>query len=561
MKTKHKRFDLNSSVFENLNGNCNTIFSEKILGRVSLLKDVFSFKDFEEKMLLLLLCWEIRGSQKVLSECGRDTLTVYDVCGFLDMKPEDLINYISDSSPLLRFGILEPLKEHHPFIYTPLLLEQSVIKFLLGDVSIDSHIKPFIKVIPPLSSVKTDEEILKEKRVLFKLYGDKGRKLSYALELSSGGEYGLFCVSPEIFFEKDFYVLLKKLLRDSFLNGCNTYFSDFQRVLEKKGEGILHKLNELLKDFSWLVFLDLEERIDFEAEGFYTVERFFFSDKQGKRKKTQLDRFAKKLNLKYRLEDIVLPEENKNYLLEIINHSTYNESVFKNWGFEETFPYRGISVLFTGHPGTGKTMAASILGKEIGLDVYRIDLSKVVSKYIGETEKNISEIFEVYKETEGILFFDEADAIFGKRTEIKESHDRYSNIEISFLLQKIEDFDGIVILATNYKRNIDEAFLRRMRFVLDFPFPDENLRYEIWLKAFPNKCPVSENIDFRKLARDFKLSGANIKNAALYSAFFAVKEKSKIELKHVLEGIRFEMKKLGKSFQPAKISDNEEERW
>lgn len=551
---------MNSSVFENLNENCNAVLSEDIFGRVSLLKDIFSLNDVEEKILLLLLCWEIRGGKGFLLECGRDTLTLDDIYRFLNMRPEDLIEHVSDSSSLFRFGILEPLKEHHPFVYTPLFLEQSVIKFLLGDIPIDSHIRPFIKVIPPLRSKEKDGGNLKGKRVLFKLYGDKERKLSYALELSSGGEYGLFCVSPEIFFEKDFYILLKKLLRDSFLNGCNTYLLDFQKVLEKKGEGILHKLNELLKDFSWLVFLDLEERIDFEADGFYTVERFFFSDKQVKRKKTQLDRFANKLSLGYSLEDIVLPEENKNYLLEIINHSTYHESVFKKWGFEETYPYKGISVLFTGPPGTGKTMAASILGEEMGLDVYRIDLSKVVSKYIGETEKNISEIFEAYKETEGILFFDEADSIFGKRTEIKESHDRYSNIEISFLLQKIEDFDGIVILATNYKRNIDEAFLRRMRFVLDFPFPDENLRYEIWLKAFPNRCPVSENIDFRKLARDFKLSGANIKNAALYSAFFAAREKSKIELKHVLEGIRFEMKKLGKSFQPTKISDDEEER-
>ncbi|MCP5104024.1 MAG: ATP-binding protein, partial [bacterium] len=180
---------------------------------------------------------------------------------------------------------------------------------------------------------------------------------------------------------------------------------------------------------------------------------------------------------------------------------------------------KGLNVLFSGPSGTGKTMAAEILANELGLDFYKIDLSCVVSKYIGETEKNLAGIFKEAQTANAVLFFDEADALFGKRSEIKDSHDRYANIEINYLLQEMEQHEGIVILATNFRRNIDDAFSRRVHFSLDFPFPDEEYRLGIWRKIFPHEAPKSPDIDLEFLAGRFKMSGGSIKNIALYAAF------------------------------------------
>jgi SpoVK/Ycf46/Vps4 family AAA+-type ATPase len=194
-------------------------------------------------------------------------------------------------------------------------------------------------------------------------------------------------------------------------------------------------------------------------------------------------------------------------------------------------------------------MAASILANEMGLDLYRIELSQVVSKYIGETEKNLSKIFEAAEGSGVILFFDEADAIFGKRSETKDAHDRYANIEVSYLLQKIEEYNGLVILASNFKQNIDEAFIRRMRFIINFPFPDKEMREKIWQKVFPKNTPIEKDIDFSLLAQNFALSGANIRNIALFSAFFAAEQEEEIQMKQIIDALKIELTKIGKTFK------------
>jgi len=196
-------------------------------------------------------------------------------------------------------------------------------------------------------------------------------------------------------------------------------------------------------------------------------------------------------------------------------------------------------------------MAASILANEMGLDLYRIELSQVVSKYIGETEKNLSRIFEAAEGSGVMLFFDEADAIFGKRTVVKDAHDRYANIEVSYLLQKIEEYDGPVVLASNFRKNIDEAFVRRLRFIVEFPFPDETIREMIWKKVFPDKSPLEKEIDFAFLAKNFRLSGANIRNIALFAAFFAAEDGGTIAMKHIIRGIKRELQKEGKTYKPS----------
>ena len=211
----------------------------------------------------------------------------------------------------------------------------------------------------------------------------------------------------------------------------------------------------------------------------------------------------------------------------------------------------GISALFTGGSGTGKTMAAEVLASELDLDLYRIDLSQVVSKYIGETEKNIRRVFDAAEEGGAILLFDEADALFGKRSEVKDSHDRYANIEISYLLQRMEAYRGLAILTTNMKKALDTAFMRRIRFIVDFPFPDASQRAEIWSRIFPQQTPL-DDIDVGRLAR-LNVAGGSIRNIALYAAFLAADAKEKVGMKHLLRAARVEYGKLDRPLAESEV--------
>jgi SpoVK/Ycf46/Vps4 family AAA+-type ATPase len=221
---------------------------------------------------------------------------------------------------------------------------------------------------------------------------------------------------------------------------------------------------------------------------------------------------------------------------------------------------KGVNALFAGPSGTGKTMAAGILANELGLDLYKIDLSQVVSKYIGETEKNLDAIFTGAENSNIILFFDEADALFGKRSEVRDSHDRYANIEISYLLQKMEDYEGVAILATNLRQNLDEAFVRRLAFSIHFPFPDEADRRRIWDGIWPDGISLAKDVDLDLLARQFKLSGGNIKNIALAAAFLAAADGGIVNMSHLLHATRREFQKLGKvftEFDPGVVSSEQ----
>ena len=261
----------------------------------------------------------------------------------------------------------------------------------------------------------------------------------------------------------------------------------------------------------------------------------------------KLNTLAHKVLPKYQWDDIVLPKDQKDQLREIADHVRYRHIVFSDWNFEQKVSLgKGLNVLFAGSSGTGKTMAAEIVANELGLDLYKIDLSTVISKYIGETEKNLDKIFSEAQNSNSILFFDEADAVFGKRSEIKDSHDRYANIEVAYLLQKMEEYDGIVVLATNLRKNLDEAFARRMHFSLEFPQPEERDRYQIWKRVFPPEAPVSKDMDFRFMAKQFKITGGNIKNIALGSAFFAARDGGSITIEHLVKATKREYQKIGR---------------
>jgi SpoVK/Ycf46/Vps4 family AAA+-type ATPase len=260
-----------------------------------------------------------------------------------------------------------------------------------------------------------------------------------------------------------------------------------------------------------------------------------------------LQRFAVTTQPRYTWTDIVLPEDKEQQLRRIADRFEHRRMVQRDWGFGDKLSRgKGLNVLFTGPSGVGKTMAAEVLANALSLVLYQIDLSTVVSKYIGETEKHLSAIFREAEFSQSLLFFDEADSLFGKRTEVKDAHDHYANLEVNYLLQRIEQFEGIVVLATNLQRNLDEAFLRRMQEVIDFPMPDAALRERIWRQHLPASAPAGKDIDFGFLARQFKLTGGSIKNAVMTAAFLAASQSKKIGMAEMVRGVRMELQKQGK---------------
>ena len=260
-----------------------------------------------------------------------------------------------------------------------------------------------------------------------------------------------------------------------------------------------------------------------------------------------LANLATKIYPRYTWDDIVLPEDTSAQLYEMVNMVKHRPLVYGQWGFDRKLALgKGLSALFAGGSGTGKTMSADIMAGELGLDLYKVDLSTVVSKYIGETEKNLDRIFTEAATSNAILFFDEADAIFGKRSEVKDSHDRYANIEISYLLQRMEEYDGVVILATNLRANMDEAFTRRLHFVVEFPFPEVADRERIWQVNFPKETPLTPDIDFELLAERFRIPGGNIRNIILSAAFLAAEDEESVGMAQLLHASQREYQKLGR---------------
>lgn len=265
---------------------------------------------------------------------------------------------------------------------------------------------------------------------------------------------------------------------------------------------------------------------------------------------------ATKIDVCYNFDDVILPEDLKNEIKNSCNHIKYKSEVYIKWGFLEKFSYgTGTTILFNGSPGTGKTMIAQAIANDLNMELYRIDLSAVVSKYVGETEKNLDKIFNDAKNSGVILFFDEMDSLFGKRSETKDAHDKYANMETAYLLQQIELFDGVILMATNYLNNIDDAFMRRLQFVFTLPLPTKDERFEIWKKCYPKEVELDEDIDFLFLAENFLISPAIIKNITLSSAFFCAAKNDKITMEHILKALYFELKKdnallLESNFKP-----------
>lgn len=254
---------------------------------------------------------------------------------------------------------------------------------------------------------------------------------------------------------------------------------------------------------------------------------------------------ARRIEPRFDFEELVLPAKEKSHLGELLAFVEKRGQVYESWGFESKFPRgTGAKALFFGRSGTGKTMAAECIARRLGMDLFKVDLSSVVSKWVGETEKNIGAIFDRAEAAQAVLLFDEADSLFGARTSVGSAVDRYANLETNYLLQRIEEYDGVAILSSNLKANIDEAFTRRFHFIIEFPFPDKPSREEIWQRAFPMEAPLGDDVDFSFLADKFKFTGGNIKNSVLRSAFLGASEGDFIEMKHILRGILREYQNL-----------------
>lgn len=262
----------------------------------------------------------------------------------------------------------------------------------------------------------------------------------------------------------------------------------------------------------------------------------------------RLSEIADKINVSYVWDDLVLEETSKQVMRDVCNRIKYRHVVEAQWGFGGKSGYgNGISILLYGPPGTGKTMSAQVIAAELGLPLYRINLAQIISKYIGETAKNLDAIFNEAKNSNVILFFDEADALFAKRTEVKTSNDRHANSESSYLLQKIEEYSGISILATNLANNFDEAFRRRINYMVNIHMPSPAQRLALWRNMFPAKAPLSPEVDLRILADNLEFSGSVIRSAAVQAAYFAAENGGQISMPHIVRAIRRELQKMGKS--------------
>jgi AAA+ superfamily predicted ATPase len=259
---------------------------------------------------------------------------------------------------------------------------------------------------------------------------------------------------------------------------------------------------------------------------------------------------------RYTWEDLILSSKIKSQLQHLVNYLAEQETVFHRWGARSIRARGyGIKALLSGGPGTGKTMAAEVIAGTLGLDLFRVDLSSVISRWVGETEKNLKEVFDAAEGGTAVLLFDEADSLFGSRGEVKQAQDRFANQEVSFLLQRLEVFEGCAILTTNLQENIDEAFLRRFGAVIEFPMPSIEQRKQLWARAIPKGAPKNDNLDLDAIAKQFVIAGGSIINSAINACILASTEKEAVAMKHVVTAVAHEYVKMGKQVTPVHFGE------
>lgn len=558
--------ELASSEDKNIKDSIDKLIKEPIkleaLENFIEIKEKLQLDDWEINILQIIFAPEIHSKYNKIYAYLQDDFnkpypTVELVSKLLCKNSKDekyLYDYFLNNSKLNILSLIRfiPNNEYEPLFQQAIKLSSTLRDYILGDNYLSRSIKKYCSIIEPFYETKDCKElpfdVIPSKQYIINIYGNsKEQNKQKAIEIASNLKFGVFFIDMKEALEdiSDISKLLSILVRDAILSGTILYFENFDSFIEKETLLLEDNLLKKLQELTWvslfstkIIWTPSAMPENFEIK--YIKEKVI--QLSNSIKNSSLSKYATHIKSENTFNDIILPTKQKNQLEEIISHYKHEEQVFEKWEFKKFFQSTGINLLFSGSAGTGKTMAASILAKELGLELFKIDLSNMVSKYIGETEKNLAQLFNIAQESNIILFFDEADAIFGKRSDIKESHDKFANIETSYLLQKIEEYEGIVILASNFKENIDEAFIRRLRFIVEFPTPNVEQRRKIWEKVL-SKEYLENYIDFNIIAKQFKLSGASIRNIALYSAFYASHNKSKIGKEHIVKAIKNELEK------------------
>jgi ATP-dependent 26S proteasome regulatory subunit len=550
----------------------------------------FRLAPFDEDLLLLSLSSQLHGRpHRVTMQAVRD---VFGITG--DEAAARLWDRLAAAGPLRRFRLME--EPEYPLLSgSPLFIDERVGRYLMGEDLADPRISSMVNAMNggpcPRRHIAGVERLVQKvqasPRPVAMIVGPKnsGRRAAATVLASSFG-LKLAELNPRPLESSP--DLLAVLAREAILGGyallVDVEQPEGKRLIEERlgrFDGLVLAIAETRHEFSFdlpvtrLEPLEHEDRIQLwqdalgpRATGLRddiaaVAMQFKFGPRtiaaaaqEGRdlwrtareRASREIDALADRLVPHYTWHDIVLPDHVVQDLRAAAAQVRHQSRVYGDYGFAKKYPRgRGISMLLSGPSGTGKTMAAEVIANDLSLDLYRIDLSRVVSKYIGETEKNLRAVFDAAEASGAVLLFDEADALFGKRSEVKDSHDRYANIEVSYLLQRMESYAGLAILATNMKSHLDAAFLRRLRYVVDVPFPDATARRLIWQKSIPAEMPCA-GLDFDALAR-LDIAGGNIAVIVVNAAFLAAQDGGPLDMRHLAQATRAEYRKLDRELR------------
>ncbi len=575
------------------------------LPAIERLRLIFALSDFEYETLLLCAGVECDSRLSALCAAGHgDPQRHRPSIGLvLATLPTAHWSAFTPTAPLRYWRLIE-LTEDGPLVNVPLRIDERVLYYLLGIVTLDQRLQPIARLLEPSSALPESHRRLAERiaalweqerdPALVQICGaDPASRHAIAAAVGQQSERSVYIIRAEDLptTANEQAVLARIWEREAAFSGALLLITVTDAEQPRGLAGFLERVqgpimlaatdpvctgDRLMVRFDtptpdrveqralWHQVLGeraalLNGQIDpllaqftLNASAIRAASLVAQSDHlsawwQACRLQTRsrLDGLARRIESIASWEDLVLPAEHMATLHQIAAHVRQRTRVYEQWGFGlRNERGLGISALFAGPSGTGKTLAAEVLAHELQLDLYHIDLSAVVSKYIGETEKNLRQIFDAAESGGAILLFDEADALFGRRSEVKDSHDRYANLEVSYLLQRMEAYRGLAILTTNMKQAIDNAFLRRIRFIVHFPFPDATQRRRIWQRIFPSQTP-SVGLDWNRLAQ-LNLAGGNIRSVALNAAFLAADADEPVQMKHVLSAVQSEYAKLDK---------------
>lgn len=575
------------------------------LPAIERLRLIFALSDFEYETLLLCAGVECDSRLSALCAAGHgDPQRHRPTIGLvLATLPTAHWSAFTPTAPLRYWRLIE-LTEDGPLVNVPLRIDERVLYYLLGIVTLDQRLQPIARLLEPSSALPESHRRLAERiaalweqerdPALVQICGaDPASRHAIAAAVGQQSERSVYIIRAEDLptTANEQAVLARIWEREAAFSGALLLITVTDAEQPRGLAGFLERVqgpimlaatdpvctgDRLMVRFDtptpdrveqralWHQVLGeraalLNGQIDpllaqftLNASAIRAASLVAQSDHlsawwQACRLQTRsrLDGLARRIESIASWEDLVLPAEHMATLHQIAAHVRQRTRVYEQWGFGlRNERGLGISALFAGPSGTGKTLAAEVLAHELQLDLYHIDLSAVVSKYIGETEKNLRQIFDAAESGGAILLFDEADALFGRRSEVKDSHDRYANLEVSYLLQRMEAYRGLAILTTNMKQAIDNAFLRRIRFIVHFPFPDATQRRRIWQRIFPSQTP-SVGLDWNRLAQ-LNLAGGNIRSVALNAAFLAADADEPVQMKHVLSAVQSEYAKLDK---------------